>query len=220
MWARHSEEFNLVEFSHLSYPVDVRDQWERRTWQASFVHDYTVISSQTLFQGYCYRLKTDGVEMPDGKVHQREYLEHQGAVTVAAIDDHNRVAMVRQYRHAAGQHLWELPAGIRDVDGEPNLLTAQRELAEEVDLHAERWDFLGSFFTTPGISSESMFFYLARDLSQVPESDRYQRQEEEAELELNFLDLDEAVAMVEKGEISNAVCAMGLMLAHRHLATH
>lgn len=192
----------------------------RWSWQAGVVHDYKVISSQELFKGYCYRLMTDGVEMPDGQVHQREYLEHQGAVTVAAVDDRNRIAMVRQYRHAAGQHLWELPAGIRDVDGESTLLTAQRELVEEVDLQAEKWEFLGSFFTTPGISSELMFYYLARDLSQVPASDRYKRQEEEAEMELTFVDLDTAVAMVEEGKISNAVCAMGLMLAHRHLATH
>lgn len=155
--------------------------------------------------------------MPDGQVRQREYLDHQGAVTVVAVDDRDRVALVRQYRHPARQHLWELPAGIRDVDGESNLATAQRELAEEADLRAHQWDFLGSFFTTPGISSELMFFFLARDLSEVPLKDRYQRGEEEAELEVTFRDLDEAVVSVEKGEISNAVCAMGLLLAHRHL---
>ncbi|QSB07017.1 NUDIX hydrolase [Natronoglycomyces albus] len=155
--------------------------------------------------------------MSDGTVHQREYFQDQGAVAIVAVDDHERVMLIRQYRHPARQRLWEIPAGLRDVAGESPDLTARRELAEETDLRAARWDYLGSFYNSPGISDEQVMYYLARDLSTVPDAQRYERKEEEAEMELRFWELDKALAALDSGEIVNGVCALGLFLATRRL---
>ena len=107
-----------------------------------------------MYEGRVITLRRDTVAMPGGGSSVREVVHHPGAVAVVALDDDDRVVMLRQYRHPVGAHLRELPAGLRDEDGEPPLATAQRELAEEAQLSAERWSLLTTTYSTPGFCDE------------------------------------------------------------------
>jgi len=142
-------------------------------------------------------------------------VENKGAVGVVALDAVGRVVLIKQYRHPVGERLWEVPAGLRDVNGEDMLITARRELAEETDYTAARFDLLVDLQTSPGFSNETIRMYLARDLSPVPEDERHDRLDEEADLEIAWFDLDEAVAMVLRGEITNSSTVAGLLAAAR-----
>ena len=99
-------------------------------------HDFETLSSETLFVGKIFALRADQVLMPGGAVARREILEHYGAVAIVALDDDDQIVLVYQYRHAFGRRLWELPAGLLDLDGEAPELTAARELEEEAGLRA------------------------------------------------------------------------------------
>ena len=125
---------------------------------------WPVDSSTVLARGAITSYLQDQVRMPDGHLITREYLKHPGAVGVIALDDHDRVALVRQYRHPVRHRLIEPPAGLLDVGGEDYLQAMQREMAEEVGLAAGSWAVLVDLFTTPGILGESLRIYLARDL--------------------------------------------------------
>ena len=138
-----------------------------------------------------------------------------GAVGVVPLDAQGRVVLVRQYRHPVGERLWELPAGLMDVGDEPLVAAAARELAEETDLTAGRWDTLVDLHTSPGCSNERIRIFLARELGEVSTAERHERTQEEAELEVVRLDLDRAVGMVLAGEITNAACVAGLLAAAR-----
>jgi ADP-ribose pyrophosphatase len=162
-----------------------------------------------------FSIVTDDVEMPGGAVAGRDYMLHVGAVGVVALDDAENVVLVRQYRHPVRAFLWELPAGLIDVPGEPLEHAAARELAEEADLVAADWRLLVDIHTTPGASNEVIRLFLARDLSDVAVADRYRREEEEAELTTRRLPLDEAVDMIFAGEITNGPAVAGLLAAAR-----
>jgi 8-oxo-dGDP phosphatase len=160
-------------------------------------------------------MRQDAVRMPDGQTANREYIEHPGAVAVVALDERDRVLLIRQYRHPVGWKLWELPAGLRDVDGEALLLTGQRELAEETGYRAGDWRVLLDVFTSPGSSTERLRIYLARGLTQIPPAQRsFVREHEEAELELGWLTLDAAVAAFVAGDFHNGVTAVGILAAY------
>ena len=158
-----------------------------------------------------FAIVTDDVEMPDGSTAERDYMVHVGAVGVVALNDEGRVALVHQYRPAVAKHLWELPAGLIDVEGEALVDAAARELAEEADITAARWDLLAEVLTSPGCSNEKIRLFLARDLSPVPAEHRHTRTQEEAELEVTWVPLDDAVSMVLSGEITNAACMVGVL---------
>ena len=179
----------------------------------AFTHE--TLSRTARYAGPIFTVYSDRVTMSGGEAVTRDVVENKGAVGVVALDDAGRVVLIRQYRHAVRQRLWELPAGLRDVDGEPPVTTAARELAEEADLRAGRFDLLIDLHTSPGFCSESIRLFLARDLAPVPDADRYRRTDEEADLETAWFDLDEAVAMVFRGEITNAAAAGGLLAAAR-----
>jgi ADP-ribose pyrophosphatase len=174
---------------------------------------YRVVKRTEHFKGPVFRLVTDDVVMPDGRVVARDYMVHIGAVGVVALDEQGRVTLVRQYRHPIGWDLWELPAGLIDKDGEALDRAAVRELEEEADLTAARLDLLIDVHPSPGCSNEIIRLFLARDLSPVPEDQRHDREHEEAGLVAVQLDLDEAVAMALRGEITNAACLVGLFAA-------
>jgi len=178
-------------------------------------HEYRVLSSQQQFHGVIFDVVTDQVTMPGGASARRDYTRHLGAAAVVALDDDGRVTLVRQYRHAVRAHLYELPAGLSDVRGESGVRTAQRELAEEVDLTAAQWNLLVEVHTSPGFSDELVRVFLARRLSPVADADRHVRRDEEADLTVHHVPLDEAVAMVFRGEITNGVTAVGLLAAAR-----
>jgi 8-oxo-dGDP phosphatase len=185
--------------------LDIRDAAEH----------WPVASSATLGEGSLVRLRRDMVRMPGGDVVGRDVLEHPGAVAVLALDPRERVLMIRQYRHPVGRLLWEIPAGLRDVAGEPLHMTAQRELLEEAGYRAERWQVLTDSFSSPGISTERIRIFLARDLAEVPVAERsYVPHDEEAHLVLAWVPLDQAVSRILAGDLHNGVTALGILSAY------
>ena len=174
-------------------------------------HRFDTVGSQTLYRGKIVALRTDEVRMPGGVTAHREVVEHYGAVAVAAVDDDARLAMVYQYRHPVGRRLWELPAGLLDEPGEAPAAAAARELHEETGLAARDWRVLLDIASSPGFSDEAVRVYLARGLSVVgrPAADH-----EEADLQMHWLGLSEAVDRVLAGEIINATAAAGVLAAH------
>jgi 8-oxo-dGDP phosphatase len=177
--------------------------------------EHETLSRTQRYSGPIFTVYTDDVTMSGGGTAKRDVTENKGAVGVVALDDVGRVVLIRQYRHPVHRRLWELPAGLRDVDGEELPITAARELAEEADLNAGRLDLLVDLHTSPGFSNETIRIFLARDLSPVPDDERHERTDEEADLEIAWFDLDEAVAMVLRGEITNAAAVGGLLSAAR-----
>jgi 8-oxo-dGDP phosphatase len=178
-------------------------------------HGYAVRATHERFTGHVFDIVTDDVEMPDGDVAARDYMRHVGAVAAVALDDNDRIVLVRQYRHPVRAHLWELPAGLIDIPGEDLAHAAARELAEEVDLVADRWQLITDAHTSPGCSNEVIRLFLARGLSEVASDARHHRAHEEAEMTWQFVPLDEAVAMVFRGEISNSTAVIGVLAAAR-----
>jgi len=176
-------------------------------------HDYRVVSTAQRFHGRVFDVVTDEVQMPGGATAPRDYIKHVGAVGVVALDDENRVVLVRQYRHPVRAHLWELPAGLVDVAGEEAAATAGRELTEEADLVAGRLDHLVDLYTTPGCSNEMIRIYLATELREVPEAHRHVRRDEEEEIEVRRLPLADAIKMIFQGEITNGPAVAGLLAA-------
>jgi ADP-ribose pyrophosphatase len=132
---------------------------------------------------------------------------------VIALDDHERVALVRQYRHPVRHRLIEPPAGLLDVGGEDYLAAIERELAEEVGLTAGRWAVLVDLFTTPGILGESLRIYLARDLEAVDGPDGYVPEGEEAHMDTVWASLDDLVAAVLDGRLHNPTVVSGVLAA-------
>jgi len=172
---------------------------------------YEVLKSTERLRNRVFAIVTDELRMPDGSVAERDYMRHVGSVGVVALDDADRVVLVRQYRHPLGGTIWELPAGLIDVPGEPLVDAAARELAEEVDLCAGRYDLLADANPSPGCSDEVIRLFLARDLSEVPAGERHSRTHEEAGMTVERIRLDRAVAMVRGGEITNAACMIGIL---------
>jgi ADP-ribose pyrophosphatase len=174
-------------------------------------HVFETASSETLYTGKIFALRSDRVRMPGGKVVTREIVEHFGAVAVVAMDDDGNIPMVYQYRHAFGRRLWELPAGLLDVDGEAAHLTAARELMEEAGLEAKEWTVLVDLDSTPGFSDESVRVYLATGLTQV---DRPDAHDEEADMTLEWFPLADAAHEVLSGEVVNGIAVAGILAAH------
>ncbi len=160
-------------------------------------------------------LRTDRVRMPDGDVARRDVVEHPGAVAVVALDDAGQVLLIRQYRHPAGRLLWEIPAGLRDVPGEPPRGTGERELREETGYAARTWHVLADCYPSPGISTERVTVFLARDLAEVPDPERGPPlQHEEAQLQYAWVPLDRLVQLFLAGELHNGVTAVGILAAY------
>ncbi|WP_409437399.1 NUDIX domain-containing protein [Mycobacterium sp. SMC-14] len=176
-------------------------------------HVFETTSSQLLHSGKIFALRRDEVLMPGGATATRDVVEHFGAVAVVALDAEGRIPLIYQYRHALGRRLWELPAGLLDVGGEPAQLTAGRELVEEAGLTATTWQVLVDLDSTPGFSDESVRVYLATGLTEV---DRPEAHDEEADLRLQWYSLAEAARMVFTGEIVNAIAVAGILAAHVH----
>jgi 8-oxo-dGDP phosphatase len=174
---------------------------------------WPVESSAVLARGKITSYVQDQVRMPDGHLIEREYLKHPGAVGVIALDDHDRVALVRQYRHPVRHRLIEPPAGLLDVGGEEYLPAIQRELAEEVGLAARSWAVLVDLFTTPGILAESLRIYLARDLETVDHPEDFIHEGEEAHMDTVWASLDDLVEAVLDGRLHNPTVVSGVLAA-------
>ncbi len=162
--------------------------------------------SRWIYTGQVVNLRIDEVELPSGRVAEREIVEHRGAVAFIPLLDSNDVLLVRQFRLAAARYLLEIPAGSIE-SGETVMAALQRELAEEIGMRANRVDHLCSFFPSPGFLTEEVHIYLARELSP------YRLPAEEEELEVVRLPFGEAVALVARGEIRDAKSIIGLLVA-------
>jgi 8-oxo-dGDP phosphatase len=174
---------------------------------------YDVEASHVAFRsGRVIDVRTDAVSFPGGGAATRDIVVHPGAVGIIALDDDERVLLVRQYRHPVRQRLWEPPAGLLDEPGEDPLATARRELFEETHHEAGRWDVLVDAFTSPGMTDEAIRIYLARDVRPA-EGDRHEAEDEERDMPVAWFPLDEAVAAVLTGRLHNPLAVMGLLAA-------
>jgi 8-oxo-dGDP phosphatase len=175
-------------------------------------HDFQVVSTQDVHVGRVVALRVDNVVMPGGSVARREVVEHLGAVAVAAVHDDETITLIHQYRHPLRRRLWELPAGLLDVDGEVPVDTARRELVEEAGLTARRWDLLVDVAASPGFTDEVVRVFLARELSSVGRDAL--ADDEEADLVVHRVPLPEAVRMALAGELVNGSTVAGVLAAH------
>jgi 8-oxo-dGDP phosphatase len=176
---------------------------------------WPVEESTDLFRDeWVMALRADRIRRPDdpgGEAFRRLVLEHPGAAVVVALDDEDRVFCLRQYRHAAGRRFVELPAGLCDADGEDPLEVARRELREEAGLEAGEWVELTSTYSSPGISSELMHFYLARNLATADRGD-FVPEHEEADMETLWVDFEELHAAVLDGRLRDAPIVLAVLL--------
>ncbi len=176
---------------------------------------WPVVASDTLLRGRLVTVRTDQVRMPDNHQAEREVVLHPGAVAVLALDDAGQVLMIRQYRHPVGRLLWEIPAGLRDVAGEPLLATARRELVEEAGYRARDWRVLADYYSSPGFTTERLRIFLARDLELVPPAERdFVPEDEETQLVVAWLPLDEAVRKVLAGDLHNGAAVVGILAGY------
>jgi len=173
-----------------------------------------VLSSELVYTGAVWEVRDDTVRYNDGTI-RRQYVAHPGAAAVVALDEQGRVLLIQQYRHPIRHRDWEVPAGLLDVAGESPLATAQRELAEEVDLRADRWDELISVHPTPGGNDEVVHVFLARGLH--PAAEVFAREDEEADMRLEWVPLGEAVDAVLEGRMRNGILAAGVLAAAERL---
>lgn len=173
-----------------------------------------VTSRETKFEGYVWDVIREGIALDEGaEPFERDFLLHPGAVAVLALNEKKEVLLINQYRHPVRANLWEIPAGLLDIEGEAPLAAAARELAEETDLQAGRWDTLMEFYNSPGGMGETCRIYLARDLSDIPGDEREERVHEEAEIVQRWVPLEEAVEAVLAGRIHNAASTNAILAA-------
>lgn len=173
-----------------------------------------LVSSRKVYEGRIWDVVSDDFQLSeDSAVLTRDFIDHPGAVAVLPMNDAGQILLLRQYRHPVGMDLWEIPAGLLDIEGEDFVVGAARELAEEADIAAGTWHVLADFFNSPGSSSEAIRIYLARDLTDIPHHERHERTDEEAEIEFHWIDLDDAVAAVLAGHLHNPSAVVGILAA-------
>lgn len=165
----------------------------------------TQLNRQSIFHGNILGLRKDTVCLPDGNTAQREVIEHPGGCCVAALNEQNRLLMVRQFRYAVGRELWELPAGKLEP-GEDPMVCAARELEEETGYRTEQLISLGAFYPTPAYCQEIIHMYYTRQL--VPTRQHLDRDEF---LEVASIPFEQAAAMVKSGEIADGKTALAIL---------
>jgi len=172
---------------------------------------FELLKSETLMQGRAFKIRRDHLKTPDGGETKFEIIEHGGSVIIIPIDTDGNILFVRQYRHAAGIDLLELPAGTRDGD-EPYPDCAAREIREETGMEAGKLQKVGEFYLAPGYSTEFMAVYLATNLKHNPlEAD------EDEFLEVVEIPVGEAIQRAERGEMPDAKSLAALLLARSYL---
>lgn len=177
---------------------------------------WTVATSAERYSSPYLSVRTDAIVDPSGEEHQRVVVQPRGAVGILAIDEDDRVLLVEQYRHAVQARLLEIPAGTLDVQGEAAQAAAARELIEEGDVTADVWHELFGIAATPGYSTERWRLFRATELHAVPDTDRVVRHAEEADLVQWWMPLDDAVAAVLGGRISDALTIAGILAEAVH----
>jgi ADP-ribose pyrophosphatase len=169
------------------------------------------IRSEILLEGRAFKIRRDYLKTPDGRETTLEIVDHGGSVVILPIDENNNLFFVRQYRHAAGGDLLELPAGTREEE-EPFEECAAREVREETGMEAEKLQKVGEFYLAPGYSTEFMAVFLATGLKDNP----LQADEDEF-LQVERIPLKKAFEMAEHGEVPDAKSLAALLLAKPHL---
>ncbi len=172
---------------------------------------FELLKSVTLMQGRTFRIRRDFLKTPDGRETHFEIVEHGGSVIIIPVDAEGNILFVRQYRHATGKHLLELPAGTRDGD-EPFEDCAAREIREETGMAAGRLVKIGEFYLAPGYSTEFMGIFLATDLKHnplAPDADEI--------ISVEKYSVKQAFELAERGEIPDAKSLAALLLARPHL---
>jgi ADP-ribose pyrophosphatase len=172
---------------------------------------FELIKSEPLFQGRAFKIRRDWLKTPDGRETKFDIVEHGGSVIIVPIDEEGNLLFVRQYRHAAGMDLLELPAGTRDGD-EPHEECAAREIREETGMEAGKLERVGEFYLAPGYSTEFMVVFIATQLKPNPlEAD------DDEFLEVEKIPVKEALEMAERGGMPDAKTLAAFLLARRHL---
>jgi ADP-ribose pyrophosphatase len=172
---------------------------------------FELIKSEMVYPGRAFTIRRDTLRLPDGHETRLDIVEHVGSVVILPLDENGHILFVRQYRHAAGLELLELPAGTLDKGEEP-IACAHREIREETGMAAGRLESLGGFFLAPGYSTEYMHVFLATDLHHAPleaDPDEF--------LSVERVPMAEAVAMCERGEIPDAKSLAAFLLAIKQL---
>lgn len=171
-----------------------------------------------IYKGRILDVRTEDVRLPNGATVELELIRHIGASAVVPLDDDLRVALIRQYRYAAGGYLWEIPAGLLDASDEPPAICAARELREETGLQAAELTVLGDYRPTPGYSDEVVHLFLARRLT----AGAHERGHDEVIEEMRWWPLGEAIQMILHGEIADGKTVAGLFWAAARvgLASH
>ena len=170
-----------------------------------------VLNSEVRYRGRAFSVRVDDVEFAPGRTHRLDIVEHTGAVTILPLDDAGQIWFIRQYRHAAGQTLLELPAGTLEP-GEDPTLAANRELQEEIGMRAERLEEIATFFLAPGYSTELMHLYLATGLRPSALD-----QDEDEMIAVEKVPVSAVWGLIEKGELADAKSLVGVLAAARRL---
>ena len=172
---------------------------------------FELIKSEPLFQGRAFKIRRDWLRTPDGRETKFEIVEHGGSVIIIPVDEDGNLLFVRQYRHAAGMDLLELPAGTRDGN-EPHKDCAAREIREETGMEAGKLEKVGEFYLAPGYSTEFMVVFLATDLKHNP-----LKADDDEFLQLEKIPVKKAFEMAEGGDMPDAKSLAALLLARHHL---
>jgi ADP-ribose pyrophosphatase len=172
---------------------------------------FELLKSEIVYPGRAFTIRRDHLRLPDGRTTKFDIVEHHGSVVLIPIDERGNLLFVRQYRHAAGKDLLELPAGTLD-EGEAPEVCARREVREETGMAADQIQLIGGFFLAPGYSTEYMYVYLATSLRHEP----LQADDDEF-LQVETFPLAEALKMAESGEIPDSKSLAALFLARPHL---
>jgi ADP-ribose pyrophosphatase len=173
-----------------------------------------IVSSKTAFTGRVFNVVSQRVKEPDGVLVLREIVQHHGSIVILALDETThppRLLLERQYRHAAGERLWELPAGSLE-SGEQKLAAAKRELKEETGYTANKWEKALFFYVSPGFLTESMAVFLARGLKKGEA-----QPEEDERIAVRFFPLPQAVQMALRGKIKDAKTLASILWLDRKL---
>jgi len=172
---------------------------------------FELLRTETLLKGRAFAIRRDWMKTPDGRETKFDIIEHGGTVVIVPIDADGNLLFVRQYRHAAGQDLLELPAGTLDENEDPTVCAA-REIREETGFAAGRLEKIGDFYLAPGYSTEFMVVFLATDLKHDPleaDADEF--------LSMEKIPVKQAFEMAERGEMPDAKSLAALLLARKYL---
>jgi 8-oxo-dGTP pyrophosphatase MutT (NUDIX family) len=172
-----------------------------------------MVDVKHVFTGRVIEVNVERVQLPNGSTAELEIIRHPGGAAIVALDEDNRVCLLRQFRHAVDGWIWELPAGKID-NREPPLDTARRELEEEAGMAAASWRSLGDYVSSPGVLTEVVHLFLATQLTRLPP-----RPEEHEVFEVHWLPFTDALQMARSGELRDGKSLVGLFRAATHVSS-